>query len=77
MVITDILHPLTQGNGLNFWSGIGSDLGELPLLAGLYVVYRKHACHVKRCYRIQWHEHPYTGHPVCRHHHPHDYKDVT
>lgn len=62
------LDPL-HGDGYQFWSGVGSGS---PLLAGLFLLMRKHNCHVKGCWRLQWHPHPDHGHPVCRRHHPHE-----
>ena len=70
MSLTELLHPLT-GNGYQFWSGIGSDFGEIPLLGFVWITYRRHNCHVKGCPRIQWRSHPEDdGHLVCRKHHP-------
>jgi hypothetical protein len=59
----------------NFWSGIGSDLGEATLISavgiGVYTGVRKVNCHTKGCWRIG--HHPLDGTPyiLCRHHHPH------
>ena len=59
----------------NFWSGIGSDLGEATLISavgiGVYTGVRKVNCHTKGCWRIG--KHPLDGTPyvLCRHHHPH------
>ncbi len=72
----DLVHPL-EGLGYQFWSGIGSDFGQLTLITGLVAVTwrtRKHLeCHVespKNCHHIG---HPVagTGHRACRLHHPH------
>lgn len=67
-------HPLA-GKGYQFWSGIGSDLGEytiaLALIGGLVRSYRQHVCHVETCHRLAWHPDPGHGHPVCKRHHPH------
>jgi len=58
----------------NFWSGIGSDIGEVTLISavgiGVYTGVRKVNCHSKRCWRIG--HHPLEGTPyiLCRHHHP-------
>lgn len=60
------LDPL-HNDGYQFWSGIGSGS---PLLVAAGVFWRKHNCHVHRCWRLQWHAHPAHGHPVCRKHHP-------
>lgn len=56
----------------NFWSGFGSDIGEIAIIGGLISIYRKHNCHVKGCWRIA--RHPVTGtdYIVCRKHHPLD-----
>jgi hypothetical protein len=62
-------HVLT-GHGYQFWSGIGSDVGELTLLTAFVLWLRQRNCHVYRCWRLSWHPHPGHGHPVCKHHHP-------
>jgi hypothetical protein len=53
-----------------FWSGIGSDLTELGLIGVLIGAYRKHNCHVRRCWRLA--RTPVTGTPyvTCRRHNP-------
>ena len=53
-----------------FWSGFGSDLGELAIIGGLIGIYRKHNCHVKGCWRIGRHPVEGTDFTVCRPHHP-------
>lgn len=67
-------HPLRSGNGYNSWSGWISDVAEITVVgaiaASLAAWWRKHNCHVHRCWRLQWHEHPEHGHPVCAVHHP-------
>lgn len=63
----DWLNPLT-GFGYQFWSGIA---GDLFIVTGIAVWWRRHNCHVEGCWRLQWHAHPVNGHPVCRRHHPH------
>jgi hypothetical protein len=55
----------------NFWSGSGSDLGEITIIAGLIAVYRKHNCHVLRCWRLARLPVPGTPYVTCRKHHPH------
>jgi hypothetical protein len=52
-----------------FWSGFGSDLGELAIIGGLVGVYRRHNCEVHRCWRLGRHV-TAAGHRVCRPHHP-------
>lgn len=76
LTLTQLLHPLS-GNGYQFWSGIGSDFGQLTLLTGMVAIsvgwWRHHNCHVKGCWRLNWHGAPTEdGHPRCRKHHPHD-----
>ena len=71
---TYFVHVLS-GKGYQFWSGIGSDVGEVTLLSLVAVCWHSHNCHVHRCWRLQWHPHPVHGHPVCKHHHP-DGKNV-
>jgi hypothetical protein len=75
----DFIRPL-HGGGYQFWSGIGSDLGELSILltilAFAWAWWRTHNCHIHKCPRLMWHTHPDHGHPVCRRHHP-DWQQVT
>lgn len=54
----------------SFWSGFGSDIGELTIVAGLIGIYRAHTCHTNRCWR--WAKYPVEGTPykVCRRCHP-------
>jgi hypothetical protein len=53
-----------------FWSGIGSDLGELAVVGALAGLLRKHNCHVRRCWRIGRHPVEGTLWVVCAKHHP-------
>jgi len=58
----------------NFWSGIGSDIGEATLISavgiGVYTGIRKVNCHTKGCWRIGRHTLDGTPYILCRHHHP-------
>lgn len=65
---------LDYGNGpwYLWWSGAGSDLGELAIVGGLVTLVTKHNCHVKRCPRIGRHPVEGTAFMVCRRHHPED-----
>jgi hypothetical protein len=58
------------GAAYSFWSGAGSDWGQVTVLGGAVLLYRKHNCHERRCWRIG--KHPIDGSPyiVCRKHHP-------
>ncbi len=51
-----------------FWSGFGSDIGEVTILGGIWMMYRKHNCHTKGCWRIG--KHPHGPFMLCRKHHP-------
>jgi hypothetical protein len=66
-----LLHPLRYW-GYEWWSGAGSDLGELTLLGLAIAFWHQHNCHIKGCWRLQWHAHPDHGHPCCKKHHPDD-----
>lgn len=58
---------LTNASGAWYlwWSGVAGDLGFLG--AG-YALWRKHSCHVGRCFRVAHHDvGPFR---VCRKHHP-------
>jgi len=61
-----------SGPWYGFWSGFGSDLGEVTILGALGSLYWKHTCHVDRCWRLGRHPVAGTGFTVCRRHHPHD-----
>jgi hypothetical protein len=39
----------------NFWSGFGSDLGEVTIVGGMIAIYRKHSCHTRWCWRFGHH----------------------
>lgn len=67
---TYALHPL-RGAGYQWWSGAGSDLGEITLLGIAAGWWRHHNCQQARCLRLG-HPHPDHGRPVCRRHFHHD-----
>jgi hypothetical protein len=58
---------LSQAGSI-FYGGIGSDLGEVTLIAAIVVAYRHHNCYVPRCPRLG-HIDPEHGHPACKRHH--------
>jgi hypothetical protein len=71
-----MLHWLSHFFGLDnlsgpfygFWSGVGSDIGEVTIIGGLVTIGRHKNCHVKGCWRIGRHHHgPYL---LCSKHHP-------
>ena len=53
--------PPNGSKWYNFWSGFGSDLGELVIIGSLIGLYRHHNCPVKGCWRIG--RHPVAGTP--------------
>jgi hypothetical protein len=58
------------GKGYGFWSGIGSDIGEVAIIGAVIGMYRRHSCHVDSCWRIGRHPVDGTGFVTCRRHHP-------
>lgn len=58
----------------NFWSGIGSDLGEVTLVtavvAMLWGAYRKAKCCDPQCWRLGKHPTEGATFHFCHHHHP-------
>lgn len=73
-VIDDFLTFLgtTNGDGRWYlwWSGM---FGNLTVFAAVIVFYRKHNCHVHRCWRIGSHtavDANGVEHVVCKTHHP-------
>ena len=61
-----------SGPYYGFWSGFGSDIGEVAIIGGLIGVARNHNCHVKGCWRWAHHEYTMDGasYKLCRIHHP-------
>lgn len=55
----------------SFWSGFGSDLGEVTILAALATWLRHANCEVHGCWRLGRHQS--ANHRVCRVHHPDDH----
>ena len=62
-----------SGKGYAFWSGFGSCITEFTIFGGIWIAYRKHNCHLHRCWRISHHDiTDADGHTikVCHKHHP-------
>lgn len=53
----------------NWWSGAGSDLGELAVFGAVVGGWHRVNCHVRHCWRIGRHTTD-GGHTVCRRHMP-------
>lgn len=59
-----------SGPYYGFFSGFGSDIGEITLIGALLVGYRKINCHVNGCRRIGHYPLEGTPYKLCRRHHP-------
>jgi len=59
-----------SGRWYLWWSGAGSDLSELAIVGVLAAAYRKHRCHVDRCWRPGVYPVHGTPYRACRRHHP-------
>lgn len=67
-----------SGPYYGFFSGFGSDLGEVTILGVIVTGYRHVNCHSKGCFRIARHPVEGTPYKVCRRCHPTiDNKPVT
>jgi hypothetical protein len=61
----------SDGRGwYDFWSGFGADIGELAFVGAAIGLYRKHNCHVHRCWRLAKQQVEGTTWQVCHRHHP-------
>jgi len=74
--IRDLFHPLRYW-GYQFWSGIGSDIGEVAIIGGLITIVRHLNCHAKGCWRMGGHMVEGTPYKTCRKHHPQIPKNIT
>jgi hypothetical protein len=58
----------------NFFSGFGSDLGEVTIVAALATMYKKHSCHQRWCWRFAHYDltspDGSIAYRLCRAHHP-------
>lgn len=72
MLALDLGHffGLDGAEWYSFWSGIGADLGQVALIGGVLGLYRKHNCHVHRCWRLGKFAVQGTPWVVCHRHHP-------
>jgi hypothetical protein len=58
------------GSHYGFWSGTGSDIGELTIVGAVIVGLRHMNCHDTGCWRIGLHKVEGTPYKACRRHHP-------
>jgi hypothetical protein len=66
-----------SGPYYGFWSGFGSDLGEVTILGAVVATARHHNCHVKGCWRLGKHQVAGGQFKVCPVHHPAIGQNVT
>jgi len=55
-----------SGPYYGFWSGFGSDLGEVTLVVGVAALYKRYKC--QTCWRLAHHQVEGTHYRVCHHH---------
>jgi hypothetical protein len=73
----DLFHPLRYW-GYQFWSGIGSDIGELSIVISIIVaaltirrfLHSHFPCHSDSCKKLGFHHVLGTPYRTCWHHHP-------
>lgn len=73
----DLFHPLRYW-GYQFWSGIGSDIGELSIVVSIIVaalairrfLHTHFPCHSESCKKLGFHHVMGTPYRTCWHHHP-------
>lgn len=58
----------TSGVQYGFWSGFGSDFGEITLIIGFVAWWKHNECHVDGCHRPG--RHPFKHYRLCGKHHP-------
>jgi hypothetical protein len=56
----------TSGIWYGFWSGFGSDLGEVALIGGVITLYKQHKC--ESCWRFAKHHIKGTHYQTCHVH---------
>ena len=59
----------SSSRAYNFWSGFGSDIGEIAIVGGLITLVRHHNCHVKGCWAMG-RQVPGTPYVACHDHNP-------
>ena len=64
------VEPRSPSTAYNFWSGFGSDIGEVAIVGGLVHMARAANCHVKGCWRVGRHPVDGTAFKTCARHHP-------
>lgn len=64
------VEPRTPSTAYNFWSGFGSDIGEVTIIGLALGAIRHINCHAKGCWRPGKHLVDGTPFKVCAKHHP-------
>lgn len=67
-----------SGPYYGFWSGFGSDLGEIALIGAVFATWKHHNCAVPRCARLAHHKYEIkeTKQYTCRKHHTQYWSDL-
>jgi hypothetical protein len=65
---TGTVIPSTGSKWYNFWSGFGSDIGEVVIIGSVIGLYKHHNCAVKGCWRIAHHSVAGTHYKTCHKH---------
>jgi hypothetical protein len=66
--VTGTVIPANGSKWYNFWSGFGSDFGEIAILGSIIALYKHHNCTVKGCPRIGHHSVTGTPYKTCHKH---------
>lgn len=63
--------PGQYSDHYNFWSGFGSDIGEITIIVAILATYKHHNCSVPRCPRLAHKKYEIieTKQYTCHHHH--------
>lgn len=64
---TGVHIPSNGSQWYNFWSGFGSDLGEVAIIGAVIQLVRQYNCHHKGCWRLSHHV-TAKGYKLCKTH---------
>lgn len=69
-MISDLITHYT-GYSNPGWAALwGGFISDIPIIAGIWMLARKHNCHTHRCWRLGKHAVEGTSYITCRKHHP-------
>lgn len=60
-----------------FYGNMSGWVGDVGLISGVIIYYRKHNCHIKGCPRLKQHDIVGTPYSVCKKHHPDTPDEIT